>query len=180
MNLFQIMAIDCSTPLVNAIITGTKVVFSLIQWGIPLVLIILCTIDMFKAMASGDEKKTKEVQSVSIRRLIYAVVAFLIPFIIDLVFGFIGNVVADDSAETALSTWQNFFACWKGNTSYSGSSTTNTNNNNNNSSGDGSGTLNCDPSMYTGTCYDNNNKPTSLNYCQCMFEFASDNYYWQD
>ena len=113
MNLLETLVINCDTALVKTIITGTKVVFTLIQWGIPLVLIVLCTIDMFKAMASGDEKKTKEVQSVSIRRLIYAVVAFLIPFIIDLVFGFIGNVVADDSAETAQTTWQDFFTCWR-------------------------------------------------------------------
>ena len=113
MELFQTLVINCDTTLVKTIITGTKVVFTLIQWGIPLVLIVLCTIDMFKAMASGDEKKTKEVQSTCIRRLIYAVVAFLIPFIIDLVFGFIGNVVADDSAGEAQSTWSDFFACWK-------------------------------------------------------------------
>ncbi len=115
MNFIQILEISCETPLVNAIISGVRTIFTLIQWGIPILLIVLCTIDMFKAVSSGDEKKTKEAQKTSIRRLIYAVVAFLIPWIIGLVFGFIGNVVTDDSAQVADNTWKTFFKCWNGN-----------------------------------------------------------------
>ena len=170
MNLFQILAIDCNTPLVNAIITGTKVVFTLIQWGIPLVLIVLCTIDMFKAMASGDEKKTKEVQSTCIRRLIYAVVAFLIPFIIDLVFGFIGNVVSDDSADDAKNTWNTFFACWKGNASYSGGST-------NDGGSSSSGNENCDPTAI-GYCVKDMDSYEIIDENQC--ECYSGNHFWFD
>ena len=47
---------------VLVLIGAVKVVFTIIQIAIPGVLIVLGTIDMFKAMASGDEKKTKEAQ----------------------------------------------------------------------------------------------------------------------
>ena len=55
---------------------------------------------MFKAMTSGDEKKTKEAQKTFIRRLLYAVVAFLIPFIIRLVFGFVANNIRAAEGQT--------------------------------------------------------------------------------
>lgn len=112
MNLFQILDVVCDGDiaiLVNAI----RSVFTLIQWGIPLVLIVMGTIDMFKAMASGDEKKTKESKDKFIRRLIYAVVAFLIPFIISLTFTVVGGVLSDESADDGKTTYDNFFSCWK-------------------------------------------------------------------
>ena len=127
MNLFQ-MAVMCEGDILT-IVSAIKFVFTLIQWAIPLALIVLGTIDMFKAMTSGDEKKTKEAQKTFIRRLIYAVVAFLIPFIISLVFTFVGKMIADDAAQTGKSTYDNFFACWRA----AGSENNNSNNNNNNS-----------------------------------------------
>ena len=111
MNLFQI-GIACEGDILT-VVGAVKFVFTLIQWGIPLVLIVLGTIDMFKAMASGDEKKTKEVQKTFGRRLIYAVVAFLIPFIISLVFTFTGKMFAGrDETATANNTLADFMTCW--------------------------------------------------------------------
>lgn len=112
MNLFQILDVACEGD-VLVIVGAIKKVFTYIQWGIPLVLIVWGTIDMFKAMTSGDEKKTKEAQKTFIRRIIYAVVAFLIPFIISLVFTFVGSVIANDAAQDGKNTYDNFFACWK-------------------------------------------------------------------
>ena len=112
MNLFQILENICTGD-VKTVIAAVKTVFTLIQWAIPCVLIVLGTIDMFKAMTSGDEKATKEAQKKFIRRLIYAVVAFLIPFIISLVFTFVGKMIDDDAAQQGKTTYDNFFGCWK-------------------------------------------------------------------
>ena len=116
MNLFQLLAVNPCTEELGVVIGAVKTVFTLIQWAIPLVLIVMGTIDMFKAMASGDEKKTKESKDKFIRRLIYAVVAFLIPFIISLVFRFVGNMFSDNSAS---NTFADFMKCWDGNYSSS-------------------------------------------------------------
>lgn len=115
MNLIQILEvpIDCSKGDISIVIIAIKTVFTLIQWAIPLVLIIMGTIDMFKAMSSGDEKVTKEAQQKFIRRLIYAVVAFLIPFIISLIFTFVGNMTST-SDKVDLSSFNQFMACWSG------------------------------------------------------------------
>ena len=112
MNLFQMLAINPCTEELGVVVGAVKTIFTLIQWAIPLVLIVMGTLDMFKAMASGDEKKTKEAKDKFIRRLIYAVVAFLIPFIISLVFRFVGNMFNDNEAS---NTFADFMKCWDGN-----------------------------------------------------------------
>ena len=113
MNLFQMLAIDPCEGNLGIVVNAVKSIFTLIQWAIPAVLIVMGTIDMFKAMASGDEKKTKEAQKTFIRRLIYAVVAFLIPFIIGLVFTFVGNLLEGaPGAGKANSTLTDFLSCW--------------------------------------------------------------------
>ena len=112
MNLFQTLENICTGD-VQTVVAAVKTVFTLIQWAIPCVLIVLGTVDMFKAMTSGDEKATKEAQKKFIRRLIYAVVAFLIPFIISLVFTFVGKMIDDDAAQQGKTTYDNFFGCWK-------------------------------------------------------------------
>lgn len=113
MNLFQILENICTGD-VQTVVAAVKTVFTLIQWAIPCVLIVLGTIDMFKAMTSGDEKATKEAQKKFIRRLIYAVVAFLIPFIISLVFTFVGNTLNTKETVDASNTLSNFMVCWNG------------------------------------------------------------------
>ena len=112
MEFIKLLDVSCDGDILT-IVSAIKYVFKLIQWAIPLVLIVLGTIDMFKAMASGDEKKTKEVQKTFVRRLIYAVVAFLIPFIISLAFTFVGKMINDESAKEGGETYSNFFTCWK-------------------------------------------------------------------
>ena len=57
-----------------------RLVISIIQWSVPLLLIVLGTIDMFKAVVKADENATKEAQNTFIKRLLYGVVIFLVPF----------------------------------------------------------------------------------------------------
>ena len=123
--MFQILDL-CSDEML-VVVGAVKTIFTLIQIAIPGVLIVLGTIDMFKAMAAGDEKKTKEAQKTFVRRLIYAVVAFLIPFIIRLVFSFVANNIGAEEGKTGQTAYNEFFACWNGKastTSTSGSSST--------------------------------------------------------
>lgn len=73
-----------------------------LQILIPIALILWGTIDMGKAVIAGDEKKIKEAQKPFIKRLISAVIVFLIPFILNLVIG----VVATGKNATAWTS------CW--------------------------------------------------------------------
>ena len=51
-----------------------------------------------RAVIAGDEKKMKEAQKPFIKRIVYAVIAFLVPFIVSIVMGYVGN-----------TEWKN---CW--------------------------------------------------------------------
>ena len=119
MEMFQIL--KCSDHML-VVVNAVQYVLGIIRWGIPIVLIVMGSIDMFKAMASGDEKKTQEARKTFIRRLIYAVVAFLIPFIISLVFEMVGKIVTTDNDDlnNVNNNSSNFFECWYGDVGDSG------------------------------------------------------------
>ena len=91
------------TPLVRLIKKG---VFPIVQIGIPIVLIVLGTIDLGKAVISSDEKEVKAAQSRLIKRCIYAVVIFFIVTLVSIIM----NLVSTGNDPDANSTdWQ---GCW--------------------------------------------------------------------
>ena len=160
MNLFQTL-VEVSElcndgVLITTLVSIVKTIFTIIQFGVPAVLIILCAIDMFKAMTNGDEKEVKKAQQTAIRRLIYALVIFLIIPIITLILNTVNSVVNVDGVGDAKNTWNTFLACW----GYSGS----------NKGGSSSS---------NGQCYDPNGNPSSLNEEKCN-QLFSDGYYWDE
>lgn len=68
-----------------------KFALTVIQWVVPIVLIALGSIDLTKAVIAGEEKKIKENQQILIKRVIAAVIVFLVPTIVSVVMNLIGN-----------------------------------------------------------------------------------------
>ena len=66
-------------------------VINVLQIAVPIALILWGTIDIGKAVIAGDEKKMKEAQKPFIKRIVYAVIAFLVPFIVSTVMKYVGN-----------------------------------------------------------------------------------------
>ena len=66
-----------------------KMVIKVLQLVVPIGLIIMGTIDMAKAVIAGGEKKMKEAQKPFIKRIIAAVIVFLIPIIVNMVLSFV-------------------------------------------------------------------------------------------
>ena len=81
---------DGNDRLVDVIAIIYQVV-KLLQLFIPILLIVLGSIDIGKAVVSGDEKKIKENQSRFVKRIIAAVIVFLIPWIVSLLMSIIGS-----------------------------------------------------------------------------------------
>ena len=96
--------ITCNGVQMDSIIPNlvTQVV-KVIQFGIPIVLIILGMIDLGKAVMSNDEKEMKAAQGKLIKRVIYAVVIFLVVAIVKLVFGLLSNANTDSSNKVGLT-----------------------------------------------------------------------------
>lgn len=81
------------------VLTIVKFILNVIQWVVPVILIILGSIDLVKAVIASKEDDIKKGQQTLIKRLIAAVIVFLVPLIVSVIMGMIGQ---DDWKE-----------CWK-------------------------------------------------------------------
>ena len=75
-------------PIVRFVKNG---IFPIIQIGIPIILVVLGTLDLGKAVIAGKEDEMKNAQKMLIRRCVYAVLVFFVVTIVTLVFSLFGN-----------------------------------------------------------------------------------------
>ena len=73
-------------------------ILKVIQWVAPVILIVIGSIDMVKAIIAGKEDEIKKHQQTLIKRLIAAVIIFLIPLLVSIILGWVGG-----------DNWKN---CW--------------------------------------------------------------------
>ncbi len=77
---------------------------------VPIVLIVLIIIDMAKIVITGDEKSKKEGVERSVKRFIYAIVLFLIPLAVQLIFNVVSKTsVKDVYGGEVESSWSDCF-----------------------------------------------------------------------
>ena len=88
----------CSNQNLLQVIHIVRTVINILQIAVPVALILWGTLDIGKAVIAGDENKMKEAQKPFIKRIVYAVIAFLVPFMVSIVMGYVGN-----------TEWKN---CW--------------------------------------------------------------------
>ena len=115
---------DCPQALRPAIIFIKKAVMNTLQIFVPILLILLGTIDMTKAVMAGEDKGLKDATAKLIRRIIIAIVFFFVSTIVNLAIGRIAKTTNNKDADA----WK---ACWNEITSNitKPSSTSTTNNN---------------------------------------------------
>ena len=104
-NLFQIGAIDSCGGLLPIVKVIKKGLFPIVQLGIPILLIILGTIDLGKAVIASDEKEVKAAQSRLIKRFIYAALVFFVVTLVSVLM----NMVAQ-GGEGNTTSWE---SCWR-------------------------------------------------------------------
>lgn len=94
---------DDLRPVINFI----KAILGIVQWGIPILLILMGSIDLGKAVLASDDKEIKGATSKLIKRAIAAIAVFFIPMLVNLLIG----MVSDSGAKTGEGD-QNFINCW--------------------------------------------------------------------
>ena len=108
MDFVQLMACDTNLlPIVSFIKHGVIPIF---QIGIPIILIVMGTIDLGKAVLSSDDKEIKAGTGRLIKRAIAAIFVFFITTIVTLVMGLFAkgdHQVKDDGTDT--TSWGD---CW--------------------------------------------------------------------
>ena len=95
-------------PLVRLIKLG---VIPLIQAAIIVTLIVLLIIDLGKAVMAGKEDEIKSAQKLAIKRVIYALVVFLVPWIVNVAIGLLSNTEINDLKGNA-SQQNKALNCW--------------------------------------------------------------------
>ncbi len=65
-------------------------VFTAIKVCVPILCVVLISIDMLSAVTSGDEKNMKDAQNKAIKRIIIGIVIFFIPTLVNLLLKWIG------------------------------------------------------------------------------------------
>jgi len=84
------MLVECTSDL-QTILGLVNTILNLIKWVIPVILIVMGTLDIAKIVISGnqDEKEVKAATKKLTTRVIYAVIIFLIPTIVNVLLGFV-------------------------------------------------------------------------------------------
>lgn len=90
------------------IVAVVKALFNIIKIGIPILLIIMGSIDLGKAVMASDDKEIKSATSKLIKRAIAAVAIFFAVTLVDVIMGLVAK--GEDSGDGANSgSWS---ACW--------------------------------------------------------------------
>ncbi len=76
-------------------------IVTIIQIAIPVIIILLGTIDLGKAVMAGKDDEIKSAQKMFIKRLIYGVAVFFVVWVVKAVF----NLVANANVESSVC-WQ--------------------------------------------------------------------------
>lgn len=89
-----------------------------LQVSVPIILIVLGSIDVFKMMVNGDGKENSKITKSLIKRLVYAVIIFIVPWLVELSLSFIerffinpeanGNTFTEMSATSWVECWNHF------------------------------------------------------------------------
>ena len=110
MEFFQILA--CTDADMKVIFGVIQTAMNLVRWAIPIILIVMGTIDIAKVVttSNNDEKEVKAATKKFTTRIIYAIVIFLIPTIISLLFKLIPSNVGANSDFNG-NNWKD---CWDG------------------------------------------------------------------
>lgn len=83
--------VDCQqgSTLVN-VIAIVRLVMNIICIAVPIIMILMGTIDLFKAVTAGKDDDIKKKQKALITRIIAGVLVFLVPTIVSVIMNLIG------------------------------------------------------------------------------------------
>ena len=87
-------------------------VIPLIQIVIIAALVVLLIIDFGKAVMAGKEDEIKTKQKMAIKRVVYAVIVFLVPFIVNVGLGLLANATGTNETNSAVQEKTTALQCW--------------------------------------------------------------------
>ena len=70
-----------------------KLVIQVIQYAVPVALILWGSIDLFKSITTGKDEETKKKQTLLFKKVLSAVIVFLLPWLIFTIMSILGGSV---------------------------------------------------------------------------------------
>ena len=92
-------------PLINLVKHG---VLPIIQIGIPILLIVMGSLDLGKAVMASDDKEIKAATNKLVKRAISAAAVFFVVFAVNLVMTILSNNTKGEAKDAV-----NFVSCWE-------------------------------------------------------------------
>lgn len=80
---------------------------------IPVIIVMLGTFDLGKAVMAGEDKEIKEAQKMFIKRLIYGVIIFFIPYLVSAVYGLFDGLSDNPNQNQGNKVAKDSNICWK-------------------------------------------------------------------
>ena len=111
--MISVLAVDiCKSGSEMTMVFGlVKFILRVICIVVPVVMIVLGTIDLFKAVTAGKDEEIKKRQKALITRLIAGIIVFLVPSIVSLLMELIGQ--SSTKEDSWKSCWDNASSSWK-------------------------------------------------------------------
>ena len=103
------MFLDGCTPELVTLIKMVKLALGIIQIIVPILLIVMGSLDLAKAVATQDYKVMKSTMATLGKRVVFAVAVFLVVVIVQLVMNMVSTNVQNSGSDTGLGT---FTSCW--------------------------------------------------------------------
>ena len=97
----------CGNPNLAPLWNVVGTVINIIWIGVPILLIVLGSIDLGKAVISSKEDEVKKAKKALLNRIIYAVLVFCVVWIVGIVMDAISSIGIEGTDTT---TWK---TCWK-------------------------------------------------------------------
>lgn len=94
--------LTCSSTEMAPIMTIVSTVIKVIQFGVPIILIVMGMLDLGKAVMSSKEEEIKKAQSLFIKRLIAGIVVFLVITIVKVVMAALPSELVGDEVNNCL------------------------------------------------------------------------------
>ena len=85
----------CQKTNVLEIISFLLKALNLVCIVVPIFLIVLLTIDLIKGLISGSQEETKKISGTIFKRIIYCVLVFFVPMIVNFIVGVLGDLGVD-------------------------------------------------------------------------------------
>ena len=80
-------------------------ILEIFRFLVPIILIILCAVDVFKLIISKKEDEVKKLRQQIFRKILYGVLFYLVPFIVPLVLSLCNKILPMDYSTNWKTCW---------------------------------------------------------------------------